>query len=229
MGMKQAFGKDSLVAQTVKHLPAMQETRAWSLGREDSLEKEMATHSSTLAWKTPWMEESGRLQSMGSQRVQEDWATSLSLWGRKDASVKQSHRKKINVDQMHTEGNKFTKISLFIGGLDGKLGAMETQADSKQPLLDSSFVSSLSQLTLNYCPWPPLRDLSLRPISRTSPISNTSAALKQCPLPVLHGVGTQGHDVVSSGDPSYWAVGWEDQSFRWLGDQAQHRSASDPQ
>ena len=172
MGMKQAFGKDSLVAQTVKHLPAMEETQAWSLGREDPLEKEMATHSSTLAWKTPWMEESGRLQSMGSQRVREDWATSLSLWGRKDASVNQSHRKKINVDQMHTEENKFTKISLFIGGLDGKLEATETQADSKQPLLDSSFVSSLSQLTLNYCPWPPLRGLSLRPISRTSPISN---------------------------------------------------------
>lgn len=66
--------------------------------------------------------------------------------------MNQSHRKKVNVDQMHTEENKFTKISLFTGGLDGKLGSMETQADTKQPLLDSSFVSSLSQLTLNYCP-----------------------------------------------------------------------------
>ena len=53
----------------VKHLPAMQETWVWSLGREDSLEKEMATHFSTLAWKTPWTEEPGRLQSLGSQRV----------------------------------------------------------------------------------------------------------------------------------------------------------------
>ena len=70
--MKQAFGKDSLVAQTVKHLPAMQETRVRSLGREDPLEKELATHSSTLAWKTPWMEESSRLHSTGSQRVQLD-------------------------------------------------------------------------------------------------------------------------------------------------------------
>ena len=69
----------SLVAQTVKHLPTMQETRLQSLGQEDLLEKEMATHSSTLAWKIPWTEEPGRLQSMGSQRVGHDWATSLSL------------------------------------------------------------------------------------------------------------------------------------------------------
>ena len=57
----------SLVAQTVKHLPAMRETWVLSQGQEDPLEKEMATHSITLAWKIPWMEETGRLQSMGSQ------------------------------------------------------------------------------------------------------------------------------------------------------------------
>ena len=56
----------------VKRLPAMQETWVLSLDREDPLEKEMATHSSTLAWKSPWMEEPGRLQSMGSQRVGHD-------------------------------------------------------------------------------------------------------------------------------------------------------------
>ena len=55
------------MAQTVKRLPTMQETRVRSLGWEDALEKEMATHSSTLAWKIPWMEEPGRLQSMGLQ------------------------------------------------------------------------------------------------------------------------------------------------------------------
>ena len=53
----------------VKHMPTMQETRVQSLGWEDLLEKEMATHSSILAWKIPWMEEAGRLQPMGSQRV----------------------------------------------------------------------------------------------------------------------------------------------------------------
>ena len=56
----------------LKHLPEMQETQVQSLGQEDPLEKEMATHSSTLAWKIPWMEEAGRLQSMGSQRVGHD-------------------------------------------------------------------------------------------------------------------------------------------------------------
>ena len=56
----------------VKRLPAMQETQVQSLDGEDPLEKEMATHSSILAWKTPWTEETGRLQSMGSQRVGHD-------------------------------------------------------------------------------------------------------------------------------------------------------------
>ena len=56
----------------VKHLPTMQETQVQSLGREDLLEKEMATHSSILDWKIPWMEEPGRLQSLGSQRVGHD-------------------------------------------------------------------------------------------------------------------------------------------------------------
>ena len=59
----------SLVAQTVKHLPTMQETWVRSLGQEDPLEKEMSTHSITLAWKIPWTKEPGRLQSMESQRV----------------------------------------------------------------------------------------------------------------------------------------------------------------
>ena len=63
---------DFLVAQTVKHLSTMQETWVRSLGREDPLEKEMAIHSSTLAWEIPWTEEPGRLQSMGSQRVRHE-------------------------------------------------------------------------------------------------------------------------------------------------------------
>ena len=69
----------SLVAQTVKRLPAVQETWVQSLGWEDPLEKEMATHSSTLAWKIPRTEEPGRLQSLGSQRVRHDWTNSLSF------------------------------------------------------------------------------------------------------------------------------------------------------
>ena len=68
------------MAQTVKRLPTMQETQFQSLSGEDPLVKEMATHCSTLAWKIPWTEEPGRLQSMGSQRVGHDRATSLSLY-----------------------------------------------------------------------------------------------------------------------------------------------------
>ena len=58
------------MAQMVKNLPAMKETQVQSMGQENPLKKEMATHSSILAWRTPWTEEPGELQSMGSQRVQ---------------------------------------------------------------------------------------------------------------------------------------------------------------
>ena len=66
------FNWASVVAQRLKPLPAMRETWVRSLGWEDPLEKEMATHSSILAWKIPWTEEPGGLQSMGSQRVGRD-------------------------------------------------------------------------------------------------------------------------------------------------------------
>ena len=66
------FGGASLVVQMVKNLPAVQETWVRSLGQEDPLEKEMATHSSILAWRIPWIAEPRRLQSMGLQRVRHD-------------------------------------------------------------------------------------------------------------------------------------------------------------
>ena len=69
----------SLLSERLKHLSAMRETSVQSLGPEDPLEKEMATHSSILAWRIPWMEEPGGPQFLGSQRVGNDWATSLSL------------------------------------------------------------------------------------------------------------------------------------------------------
>ena len=68
-----------LVAEMIRRLPTMQETWVQFLGWEDLLEKEMATHPSILAWRIPWAEEPDRLQSMGSQRVRHDWATSLSF------------------------------------------------------------------------------------------------------------------------------------------------------
>ena len=68
-------GKASLVAQMGENLPAMWETRVWSLVQEDALEKELAIDSSTLAWRIPWTEEPSRLKSMGLQRVGHNWAT----------------------------------------------------------------------------------------------------------------------------------------------------------
>ena len=70
----------SLVAQIVKRLPAMRETQVRSQGQENPLEKKMSTHCSTLAWKIPWTEEPGGLQSMGSQRVGLDWAISFPFF-----------------------------------------------------------------------------------------------------------------------------------------------------
>ena len=92
----QHFLVDFSTAQMAKNLPAMQEIWVQSRGQEDLLEKEMASHSSILAWKIPWMEGPGRLQSMGSQRVRHNWVTSLSLfwvlawelWSRKSSLVR---------------------------------------------------------------------------------------------------------------------------------------------
>ena len=70
----------SLVAEMVKNVPAVQETQVRPLGREDPPEKEMATHSSTLAWEIPWTQEPGRLQSMGLQRVGHNWLNNIKDW-----------------------------------------------------------------------------------------------------------------------------------------------------
>ena len=96
----------SLVAQRVKHLPAMQETQVRFLGWEDLLEKEIATHSSNLAWKIPWMEKPGRLQSMGTQRVGHDWATSLYI---KINYTRQAYDLEIDKDFLNTSENYILK------------------------------------------------------------------------------------------------------------------------
>ena len=79
MGICKTHQGASFVAQLVKKLSAVQETWVRSLGWEDPLEKEMATHSSILAWKISWTEETGGLHSMGSQRVRHDWVTNTKL------------------------------------------------------------------------------------------------------------------------------------------------------
>ena len=87
----------SLVAQTIRNLPALWETQVWSLDREDSLEKGMATHSSILAWRIPQTEEPGGLQSMELQRVGHDWATNTFRWrwGGKDCLGFYKHNPKL--------------------------------------------------------------------------------------------------------------------------------------
>ena len=81
MAQTMQFKFPKKVAQMVKCLLAMQETQLQSPSREDTLKKEMATHSSTLAWKIPWMGEPGSLQSMGLQRVRHNWVNSQKTNG----------------------------------------------------------------------------------------------------------------------------------------------------
>ena len=84
------MARAGLVAQRVKNLLANEETQIWSLGQKNTLEKEMATHSSILAWKIPWIEEPGRLQSMGAQRVGHNWVTNTLRFSVQFSSVTQS-------------------------------------------------------------------------------------------------------------------------------------------
>ena len=115
----------SLVAQMVRCLPTTQETQVRSLGREDPLEKEMATHSSILVWKIPWMEEPCGLQSMGLQRVGHNWGTSLT--GNKHIQNKGPGAAPLHVWQM--AGRKDMAIFVtwgrkrlsFIGSIDVRL------------------------------------------------------------------------------------------------------------
>ena len=88
----------------VKSLPTMRETGVQSLGQEDPLEKEMATHSSVLAWKIPWTEEPGRLQSMGLQRVRHDWGTSLHFTSLLSEPAGQKNNNNDKKKQRYKEG-----------------------------------------------------------------------------------------------------------------------------
>ena len=98
-----------LVAQTVKSLLEMQKTWVRSLGGEDPLEKGMVTHSNILAWKIPWTEEPGRLQSMGLQRVEHEWATNTSTF------IKQEEPIYPFKDLLYSYGNQDS-------GIGGKIG-----------------------------------------------------------------------------------------------------------
>ena len=100
----------------------MQETQVQTLGQEDPLEKEMAIHSSTLAWKIPWMEEPHRLQSMGLQRVRHDWATSLhnvkpvlrNILNRKNTFANDKNLKLIKIKKRVNSMIKFPHFTSWI-------------------------------------------------------------------------------------------------------------------
>ena len=97
----------SLVAQMVKNLPGMWETWVWSLGQEDLLEKGMVTHSNILAWRIPWTEEPGGLQSMGSQRVGHDWVTNTH-------TLATSHLKVLGRNINHAKWTQFKFVVIDI-------------------------------------------------------------------------------------------------------------------
>ena len=127
-----------LVPQTVKNLPAMQEIWVWPLGQENPLEKETATHSSVPAWKIPWTEEPGGLQSMGLQRTEHNWATNTHNPHYRECKLVQPlwktvwrFLKKLKIElpspaiallhkypeKMKLPIQKNTRTSMFIGGL----------------------------------------------------------------------------------------------------------------
>ena len=101
-------------SQTIKRLPTTRETWVQSLGREDLLEKEMAIHSSILAWKMPWTEKPGKIQSTGSQRVRRDWATSLFFIHAHAHTHTQTHTKFLDWKNQYCENDHITQSKLLI-------------------------------------------------------------------------------------------------------------------
>ena len=112
--------------QRVKRLPTMRETQVWSLGQEDPLKKEMATHSTTLAWKIPWTEKPGRLQSMGSQRVGHDWATSLNTHLMPQPVVVKKLNSSVKYLQDLVELTPKKDVLFITGNWNEKVGSQET-------------------------------------------------------------------------------------------------------
>ena len=129
----------SLVAQRVKHLPAMQETQVWSLGGEDPLEKKMSTHSSILAWKTPWMEKPCGLQSMELNSVRHIWATSLSLSCLEDVFACQI---KLSCDTGPSVASKFAVVRQNGGNYNLPWHIAKRKIDDSNPKITKMMIIS---------------------------------------------------------------------------------------
>ena len=141
------------MAQTVRPLLTMQETRVRSLGREDPLEKGMATHSSILAWRSPEEEEPGWLQSTGSQRVGHDWVTSLCLKKMRNRELWMEgtvgRLKILNSDPMYSTCVTWSKLSQVIVGcpnFNTGLGQHMTEGKSGKQRPYCIWPSSLQQI-----------------------------------------------------------------------------------
>ena len=142
----------------VKNLPAIQETWVLSLGQENPLEKGMATHSSILVWKIPWTEEPGVLQSMGSQRVGDDWATNtftplsqkpLTIKGKTD---KFNYNKSLNFCIAEDTINKIKQMTDWNYILNIKMLFYSYTSLRKQ--INRKWANDLYQDSLSICKWP---------------------------------------------------------------------------
>ena len=117
----------SLVTQIVKNLSAVQEMQVWSLGPETPLEKGMAIHSSILAWRIPWTEEPGRLQSMWLQRVRHNWATNTFTFQKTGTCEKRT-----------TKGSFYCLSHVPVGGKKKKAALMSSEQKHQQQTLGNS-------------------------------------------------------------------------------------------
>ena len=141
---------DSLVAQRLKHLPPMRETRVRSLAWEDPLEKEMATHSSILALRIPWTEEPGGLQSAGSQRVGHDWVTLLTYFRYADDTTLMAESEEELKSLLMKVREKSEKVGL-------KLNIQKTKIVTSGPItswqIDVETVADYFFGLQNHCRW----------------------------------------------------------------------------
>ena len=153
--------ESSLVAPMLKNLPAMQQTWVWSLGQADTLETEMVTHSSIIAWEIPWTDESGRLQFMVSQRVEKDWVTNTFTFTVLIVLLFFSHSALSNTFQthaLHTPG--FPVLHHFLELAQTHVhwvgDAVQPSRPLSSPLLPSVFLSirDFSKKSALYIRWP---------------------------------------------------------------------------
>ena len=141
------------MTQTVRNLSAVQETQVWSLGWEDSLGKEIATHCSILAWEVPWMEEPGGVQPMGSQRVRHVWANNTDIIIAWFYFFKAHYFFKILINLFVYLGHQHVACSIFVSlpGLEPVLPGVEVRSFYIDVIFYIYVIYCLAVLGLQYC------------------------------------------------------------------------------